>query len=129
MVFGLAISDLTRAAEWIRAELPKFVYIHDYELSGAQIELPALAERVQQVQWHQLTNEEQTIKIILDLANIKLDDFIAKGSTPEGRTVRAFDKRQASAYLSKQFRDLWRQKRVEFDIDVDGPTLNIFALG
>ncbi|TAJ98103.1 MAG: hypothetical protein EPO10_16935 [Reyranella sp.] len=119
--------DLTKAAEWIRAKLPKFVYVHDYELSGAQIELPALAERVQQVQWHQLTNEEQTIKIILDLANIKLDDFIAKGATPEGRTVRAFDKRQASAYLSKQFRDLWRQKKVEFDIDVDGPTLNIFA--
>ena len=119
--------DLEKAGAWIRDQLPKFVYIHDYELSGAQIELPALAERVQQVQWHQLTNEEQTIKIILDLANINLDDFISKGSTPEGRTVRAFDKRQASAYLSKQFRDLWRQKKVEFDIDVDGPTLNIFA--
>lgn len=119
--------DPGKATEWIRKNLPKFVYIHDYELSGAQIELPTLAERVKQVAWAQLSNEEQTIKIILDLANINLDDFIAKSATPQGRTVRSFDKRQASAYLSKQFRDLWRQKKVDFDIDIDGPTLNIFA--
>lgn len=119
--------DMTKTGEWFTKNLPKFVYIHDYELSGAQIELPTLAERVNQVAWNQLSNEEQTIKIILDLANIKLDDFIAKSATPEGRTIRSFDKRQASAYLSKQFRDLWRQKKVDFDIDIDGPTLNIFA--
>jgi predicted ATP-dependent endonuclease of OLD family len=29
--------------------------------------------------------------------------------------------------LSKQFRDLWTQKKVNFHIEIDGPTLNIFA--
>jgi hypothetical protein len=61
------------------------------------------------------------------LAEIDLVVFVKKGGTAEGRTLRQFDKRQASAYLTQQFQKLWRQKKVKFDIEVDGPTLNIFA--
>ncbi len=64
---------------------------------------------------------------MLDLARIDIDEFLSKGATPEGRTVRSFDKRAASSYLSKQFRDLWTQKEVDFDIEIDGTTPNIFA--
>jgi energy-coupling factor transporter ATP-binding protein EcfA2 len=119
--------DRTKVDAWAKANAPKFVYIHDYELSGTRIELDQLAERYKNIEWHQLSNDEQTIKIILDLAKINIDDFVSKGSTPEGRTVRSFDKRAASSYLSRQFRDLWRQKKVSFDIEIDGTTLNIFA--
>lgn len=119
--------DAAKVDAWAKAHAPKFVLIQDYGLSGTQIELNQLAERLKQVQWHQLTNEEQTIKIVLDLAKVNIDEFLAKGATPEGRTVRSFDKRAASSYLSKQFRDLWTQKEVDFDIEVDGTTLNIFA--
>jgi len=89
--------------------------------------MPGPAERLKSVKWHKLTNEEQTIKVVLDLAKINIDEFLARGATPEGRTVRSFDKRAASSYLSKQFRDLWTQKEVDFDIEIDGTTLNIFA--
>jgi energy-coupling factor transporter ATP-binding protein EcfA2 len=119
--------DPTKVDEWAKSHAPKFVLIQDYGLSGAQIELNQLAERIKNVPWHQLTNEEQTIKIVLDLAKVNIDEFLAKGGTPEGRTVRSFDKRAASSYLSKQFRDLWTQKKVNFHIEIDGPTLNIFA--
>ena len=119
--------DPTKVDAWAQKHVPKFVYIHDYELTGAQIELDQLATRYKQQQWHELSNEEQTIKIILDLAKVDIDEFLSKGGTPEGRTVRSFDKRAASSYLSKQFRDLWTQKRVNFHIEIDGPTLNIFA--
>lgn len=112
---------------WAKKHVPKFVLIQDYGLSGTQIELNQLAERYRQVKWHELTNEEQTIKIVLDLAKVDIDEFLAKGGTAEGRTVRSFDKRAASSYLSKQFRDLWTQKKVNFHIEIDGPTLNIFA--
>ena len=50
-----------------------------------------------------------------------------KGGSAEGRTTRAFDKRTASAYLTKQFQELWEQKDVRFEIDIDATTLNIFA--
>lgn len=122
--------DEDKTAKWVWENLPKFVYIHDYEMSGAQIELDQLKQRWDNVgrsNRHQLSNEDQTILIILDLANIDLDDFLKKGQSSEGRTVRSFDKRSASKYLTQQFANLWRQKEVEFDIEIDGPTLNIFA--
>ena len=119
--------DGTNVTAWAQEHVPKFVLIQDYGLSGTQIELNRLAERCKQVDWNQLTNEEQTIKIVLDLAKIEIDDFLSKGDTAEGRTVRSFDKRAASSYLSKQFRELWSQKKVQFHIEIDGPTLNIFA--
>lgn len=119
--------DPAKVDAWAKNHVPKFVLIQDYGLSGTQIELDQLARRYEEVGWHQLTNEEQTIKIVLDLAKVDIDDFLAKGGTAEGRTVRSFDKRAASSYLSKQFRDLWTQKKVSFHIEIDGPTLNIFA--
>src|SRR5690606_9737357 len=97
--------DAAKLNAWAKAHVPKFVLIQDYGLSGTQIELNQLAERLKQVKWHQLTNEEQTVKVVLDLAKVNIDEFLAKGATPEGRTVRSFDKRAASSYLSKQFRD------------------------
>jgi hypothetical protein len=119
--------DAAKVDAWAKKHAPKFVLIQDYGLSGTQIELNQLAERFKSVKWHQLSNEEQTIKIVLDLAKVDIDEFLAKGGTPEGRTVRSFDKRAASSYLSKQFRDLWTQKKVSFHIEIDGTTLNIFA--
>ncbi|ULB11835.1 AAA family ATPase [Cereibacter azotoformans] len=123
--------DETKATEWAKANVPKFVYIHDYEMSGAQVELDQLKQRLDSVggrtHAHKLSNEDQTILVILDLANIELNDFIKKGESAEGRTVRSFDKRSASKYLTRQFANLWQQKAVEFDIEIDGPTLNIFV--
>jgi hypothetical protein len=121
--------DAEKAKAWAKANVPKFVYIRDYEMSGAQIELDQLKQRLDNVegQRHRLSHEDQTILIILDLANIDLGDFLKKGQSSEGRTVRSFDKRSASKYLTNQFANLWRQKEVEFDIEIDGPTLNIFA--
>lgn len=129
--FAKGSLDEKKALAWARENVPKFVYIHDYEMSGAQVELDQLKKRLDQVGGdkarHKLSNEDQTILVILDLANIDLTDFLAKGQSSQGRTVRSFDKRSASKYLTKQFSNLWQQKEVQFDIEIDGPTLNIFA--
>lgn len=118
-----------KVSEWADENVPRFVLIQDYHFSGAQVELNELKKRLDAVNGdsHELSTDDQTILVVLDLAEIDLDDFLEKGSTAEGRTLRQFDKRAASAYLTQQFQKLWKQKRVKFDIDVDGPTLNIFA--
>jgi hypothetical protein len=113
--------------QWVIEQMPKFVYIRDYELSGSQTELDQLASRQLNVPWSELKTEEQTLLIVLKLAAINIKDFLAKGNTPQGRTLRSFDKRQASAYLTAQFSRLWKQKQVRFDIDIDNTTLNIFV--
>jgi len=119
--------DCNTAWKTVSGSIPKFVYIFDYDMSGQTIELPHLAQRIQQVGYSKLTSEEQTIKIILDLAKVDIDDFLKRGDTPIGRTLRSYDKRQASAFLTRKFQELWKQKKVDFDIEIDGPTLNIFV--
>lgn len=122
--------DPTLLTQWAKGHIPKFVYVTNYGFSGTQAELDQLRQRWDQIgrtNRHKLSREDQTILIILDLANIDIEDFYAKGQTSEGRTIRSFDKRAASAYLSKEFAAIWRQKSVEFDIEIDGNTLNIFA--
>lgn len=130
---AIAAEDLglsqDKVSEWASEHVPRFVLIQDYEFSGAQVELNELKSRLDKAggKRHELSTDDQTILIVLDLAEIDLDDFVEKGSSAEGRTLRQFDKRAASAYLTQQFQKLWKQKKVKFDIDVDGPTLNIFA--
>lgn len=130
---AIAVADLglsnDKVSEWAIKHVPRFVLIQDYEFSGAQVELNELKSRLDSAggKRHVLSTDDQTILIVLDLAEIDLYDFVEKGSSAEGRTLRQFDKRAASAYLTQQFQKLWKQKKVKFDIDVDGPTLNIFA--
>jgi hypothetical protein len=106
--------DPAKVDAWAKRHAPKFVYIHDYELTGAQIELDQLAARYQQHQWHELSNEEQTIKVILDLARVDIDEFLSKGGTPEGRTVRSFDKRAASSYPASSSATCGHRRRSTF---------------
>lgn len=123
---GLKV-DAAKLAAWAEASVPKLVYIGDYGLSGAQTDLEQLAQRKAQHKWHELGSDDQTILIILDLAELDIDDVVAKGKSQDGRTERAFDTKSASGWLSNRFKALWTQKKVDFDIAVDGPTLNIFA--
>ena len=130
---AIAAADLglsqDKVSAWASEHVPRFVLIQDYEFSGAQVELNELKDRLDVVggKSHELSTDDQTILIVLALAEIVLDDFVEKGSSAKGRTLRQFDKRAASALLTQQFQKLWQQKKVKFDIDVDGPTLNIFA--
>jgi predicted ATP-dependent endonuclease of OLD family len=121
------VFDEKAAWKWILSNLPRFVYVDDYGATGTQVELDQLAKRLSEKGWNSLSAEDQTIKIILDLAKISIDDFIKKGQSAEGRTLRTFDKKNASAYLSRKFSDLWKQKKVDFDIEIDNTTLNILV--
>ena len=119
--------DPKKAEAWAGANLLKHVYIREYDFPSSRAEINELVKKRNEQGWDKLNPGEQTILIVLDLARIAVDDFITKGATPDGRTMRAFDKRQASAYLTQQFAKLWKQKEVRFDIDVDATTLNIFV--
>ena len=121
------ILDRTKAEAWAGNGLLKHVYIREYDFPSSRAELTELVKKRDEQGWDRLTAGEQTILIVLELARIDLGEFISKGGSPDGRTLRSFDKRQASAYLTQQFATLWKQKEVRFDIDVDSTTLNIFV--
>lgn len=121
------VLDKPKLVAWVAANLPKFVFIRDYEIDGSRVELNELHQRNAQHGFGALSASEQTMLVVLDLAKIDVPEFLQKGATPEGRTTRTFDKKSASAYLSRQFNTLWRQKEVRFDIEIDGTTLNILV--
>jgi AAA ATPase domain len=124
---GVGALDQTKAETWAEANLQKCVYIKDYDLPGSRAELPDLAKR-RQVTGSRLSADEELMLIVLDLAKVDVDDFLRKADTPDGRTLRSFDKRLASKFLSDQFAKLWKnQREVRFEIEIDGPTLNIFV--
>jgi energy-coupling factor transporter ATP-binding protein EcfA2 len=56
---------------------------------------------------------------------VYMDDRVKKQAKEQ--TQRAYDTNASSRHLSSQFKDRWNQKRVKFDIRVDGPHLNIFV--
>lgn len=119
--------DTAKVEAWVGANLLKHVYIREYDFPSSRAELNELVKKQKDQGWDKLNPGEQTILIVLDLARISVDDFISKGASPDGRTLRSFDKRQASSFLTQQFASLWGQKEVRFDIDVDANTLNIFV--
>ena len=76
--------DEGKADEWAKKNAPKFVYIHDVELSGHQMVFDHLKNRRAQVKWDQLSNDEQTVSVILDLAKINLDAGWRREEAPKG---------------------------------------------
>lgn len=124
---GNIVLDAESIQIWAKEMAPKFVLISDYGLSNTQIELSALKRRRDTVEFSELSADEQTMLIVLSLADIDLDQVVSDGTDLESRTNRTLDTISASAHLSQQFHKLWSQKRVDFDIRIDGDTLNIFA--
>lgn len=117
--------DAAKVADWGAKNLPTFVLIADYKMSGDFIELPPLAQKYKERGWTGLSDEEQTILIVLELAGIDIHELVEKGGSPEGRAQRQNDILQASVFLSQQFSKLWRQKEVHFDIKIDASTFNV----
>ena len=115
--------DEVKVVEWGMNNLPTFVLIADYKMSGDLVELQPLEQKYRERGWSCLSDEEQTILIVLELAGIDIHDLVGKGNTPEGRAQRQNDIVQASAFLCEQFSKLWRQKEVHFDIKIDASNL------
>jgi AAA ATPase domain len=82
-----AALDTAKAEAWAESNLPRCVYIQEYDFSGSRTELTELKTRRDQKKWHELSVEDQTILIVLDLARVNIEEFIKKGETKEGRTL------------------------------------------
>ncbi len=121
------IIDTDKAFKWVMKNLPKCVYMDDYNVFAGHTDLAALVQKLRQHKDNRATldEDEKTILITLDLAAIKVDDLVGKEGTAEGRTLRGFDTNAASAYLTRRFTHKWKQKVVKFNIRIDGPTLDI----
>ncbi|HYM01135.1 MAG TPA: hypothetical protein VEZ90_19405 [Blastocatellia bacterium] len=117
--------NLERAEHWIAERLPKCLYMEDYGIFRGHVELDQLTARLQAHGRDNLSSEEETILVALDLAELRIEDLHSKAGSEQGRTLRAFDTRAASLHLTRRFAHTWKQKPLKFEIRVDGPSLDI----
>jgi predicted ATP-dependent endonuclease of OLD family len=119
--------DESKANNWSLKHLPKCVYMNDYMIFRGHAELIELTQRLEQRGFEKLEEDDKTILIILDLAQLNIKEIIKQESSKEGRTLRGFDTNAASSYLSKQFKHTWKQKNIKFNVRVDGPSLDLLV--
>ena len=119
--------DSDKAAAWITEHLPKCVYMDDYVTFEVHAELDPLLQQLNQQGFENLPDNLKTVLITLELAAIDINDLVPKATSETGRTLRGFDTNAASRHLTQQFKHKWKQKRVKFNIRVDGPSLDIFV--
>ncbi|MCH8089097.1 MAG: AAA family ATPase [Chloroflexi bacterium] len=95
--------------------LPVFVYMDDYRLYRGTTFLNQLKERKDS---KQLTEEDETVLILMEMAGLSLDDQVAKVKQQD-REQRALDLNDASITLTSEMADRWSQEQyiVQFHAD------------
>lgn len=111
------------AHEYIIAHLPMFIYMSDYRaFQGNAILDQALGRKNN----NRLTEEDKTLMTILELAGLTLETEVKKGNIPD-REQRQYDLDDASATLTKEISDRWRQRRYKVEFRADGQNFYTFV--
>lgn len=121
--------EMTKAEGWVKARLPRCVYMSDFAAFSGHAELDQLWKKLTENgnRRDQLAEHERTICIVLDLADLSMKKLLEKASSAGGRTARGFDTNAASAHLTRQFKHMWKQKGVKFNLRVDGPSFDVLV--
>lgn len=101
--------------EQVRTWLPVFVYMDDFRRYSGSCLLNQLKERRDS---GRLTNEDETVLILMGMAGLDLDDQVAKVASDD-REQRALDLNDASITLTRDMAGRWSQEEyvVEFHAD------------
>jgi predicted ATP-dependent endonuclease of OLD family len=117
-----AISELSvdpplqRAIDTIHEWLPTFIYMDDYKIFSGSAQLNHIKDRKDN---NQLTDEDRTIILIMEMAGLNLDDEVKKGNQDD-REQRILDMNDASQTLTDEIANRWTQKKYEIMFQADG---------
>ncbi len=105
-----------RAHEYVVKHIPTFIYMTDYKAFTGSAQLDQVKSRNDR---SQLTDEDRTLLMILSLSGLDLNEEVRKG-TEADREQRQYDLDDASATLTKEISERWRQKKYEVQFRADG---------
>jgi len=112
-----------KAHEYIVKRLPTFIYMSDYRAFRGSAQLDQVKQRKDR---NQLTEEDKTLLIIMELSGLDLDSEVEKGNQPD-REQRQYDLDDASATLTNEIADRWKQRRYEVQFRADGQLFYTFV--
>jgi predicted ATP-dependent endonuclease of OLD family len=95
----------------------------DYRIFNGTAQLDQVKQRRDR---KQLTDEDQTLLMILKLSGLNLDEEVDKGNIAD-REQRQYDIDDASETLTQTISDRWRQKRYKVEFRADGQLFYTFV--
>nr|VFK00585.1 MAG: AAA ATPase domain-containing protein [Candidatus Kentron sp. H]VFK00659.1 MAG: AAA ATPase domain-containing protein [Candidatus Kentron sp. H]VFK04645.1 MAG: AAA ATPase domain-containing protein [Candidatus Kentron sp. H] len=107
------------AHEW----LPTFIYMDDYRIFTGSAYLDQVQQRFRK---NKPTDEDYTIRLIMEQAGLDLDEVVEKGNAPD-RELRQYDMDDASSTLTNEIAERWSQRNYKVEFRVDGQQLNMFV--
>jgi AAA15 family ATPase/GTPase len=112
-----------RVASWVKEHLPTFIYMSDYRAFAGSAQLDQVKQRKDR---NQLTEEDRTLLMIMQLSGLDLEKEVVKGSQAD-REQRQYDLTDASATLTRTISDRWRQRKYEVEFRADGQLFYTFV--
>jgi predicted ATP-dependent endonuclease of OLD family len=112
-----------RVALWVKEHLPTFIYMSDYRAFAGSAQLDQVKQRKDR---NQLTEEDRTLLMIMQLSGLDLDKEVVKGGQAD-REQRQYDLNDASATLTRTISDRWRQRKYEVEFRADGQLFYTFV--
>ena len=103
--------------------IPTFIYMDDYRSFQGSILLDQLREREQT---KQLTEQDRTVLMLMDLSGLTLADVIAKASADKA-DERQYDLSDAGRSLTNDISARWTQRSYEIDFRADGQKFMTFV--
>jgi predicted ATP-dependent endonuclease of OLD family len=109
--------------DFIENRIPTFIYMDDHRaFAGSAL----LDEVLRHKKENKLTEEEETILIIMGMAELNLEDEVKKGQAPK-RDQRMLDMEDASYSLTKLISERWSQRRYDVVFKIDGQHFMTFV--
>ncbi len=105
-----------RAKEYVAKCIPTFIYMTDYKAFTGSAQLDQIKSRKD---LNQPTEEDKTLLMIMGLSGLDLNEEVRKGAEAD-REQRQYDLDDASATLTSDISDRWRQKKYEVQFRADG---------
>ena len=114
---------LRRAIDTAHEWLPTFIYMNDYRIFTGTAQLDQVQQRFKK---NQPTDEDYTIRLIMEQAGLDVDEEVEKGNATD-REQRMLDMNDASLTLTNEIADRWSQKKYEIRFEADGQQLIMFV--
>jgi len=96
--------------------MPTFVYMDDHRTFVGSAQLDDVLKHKQS---NQMSAEEETINVIMEMAGLVLEDEVRKGAE-ENREQRILDMNDASQTLTSLIAERWSQRQYEVMFQADG---------
>lgn len=126
------INSLSKAEEWVKNNLPKFIYFDRYDVIDSAVYIPTF---IQQLSENPSAPRLRTTKCLfhhvgLDLDRIqKLDPSNLKSVDKISRYAdeRSILMSSASTAMTNKFSEWWEQRRHKFRYNIDGPFFRVWV--